>query len=75
MELPGFHDFMASLDADELGARIDRRTPMQILQLQSSLNEQELALLQQIYQRAVRDSVDISLVYLQMYHDWLRECL
>lgn len=74
--MPDFNEFLASIDPNEMGNKINTVTPLQILQFENGgLSNNEVAVLQQIYQRAIRASVDISLLYLHAYHDWLKECL
>lgn len=72
MGIPGFDEFIGSLDTDTLGTEIDNLLPLRIIQGQN-LTETESKLAAVIYQRAFEDSLKVSLLYLRKYHEWLQE--
>lgn len=75
MDLPDFNEFLESLDPDEMGSKIDQLIPLRLIEF--NINDQKAFknVLSMLYQQAAKDSVQISLLYLQAYHKWLQQYL
>lgn len=72
MSIPGFDEFLASVDWNELNARLAAGTPMKLLQIRAdTFNQQQISVVEEIYRQAVRTANDLSLLNLRIYHEWL----
>ena len=72
MDVPGFDEFLASVDWQALNARLAAGAPMQLLQVRAgTFSEQQTAALEEIYRQAVRTATELNLAYLRVYHEWL----
>ena len=66
-----FDDFMASVDIEAIGARINEICPPEII-LMSSSPEDLSACMSQLYSKAVEAATQIMMINLRAYHDWLQ---
>lgn len=75
MELPGFDEFLESVDPDEFAKKINQSTPLRVIEFDPQDTQALQNALAMLHQQTAQDAVKISLLYLQEYHEWLKEHL
>ena len=76
MIMDSFYEFFRTLDTDKIAEEISQRNKGKPAAIVANMSQENLgACLGEIYKRAVQDDLDISLIYLRHYHEWLSEQL
>lgn len=76
MIMDSFNDFMRTLDTDKIAGEISQLYNGKPATIVANMSQENLgACLGELYKRAVQDALDISLIYLRHYHEWLSEQL
>ena len=70
--MKSFEDFMKTIDVNDIAEDINRISPPEIIVSDTS-PEALAACINSIYNKAVIASVNIALLYLRKYHEWLEQ--
>lgn len=68
--MKSFDNFLDSIDEEEMAEQIEKICPLEVIQWDGD-PESVNTLIQLIYKKGLIKSVDISLLYLRKYHEWL----
>ena len=75
VDLPDFNAFLDSMDEDEMVQKIEALAPMHIIQFPSDDPIAFQNAMNMFHRETMTRSVEISLLFLQKYHEWLQENL
>lgn len=73
MQLPDFSEFLASVDVDEMAREYNKLNELRIIQFRPDDPKAVSAAIQMLYQKAMENSAQITMMTLQAYHDWLQK--
>ena len=73
MSLPDFSEFLASVDIDEVAAQYNSLNEFRIIQFEANDTKSIAAVANMLYQKAVSDAAQISMMTLQRSHEWLQK--
>lgn len=66
--MQSFDDFLGSIDEEEMGNRIEMMCPPEVIQWDA---DSMPTFIQHIHMKCITESVNVSLLYLRKYHEWL----
>ena len=74
--MDSFYEFLRTLDTDKIAEEISQLNKGKPAAIVAIMSQENLgSCLGELYKRAVQDALDISLIYLRHYHEWLSEQL
>ena len=72
--MKSFNEFLESVDNEEFLQQADEISRQEIIE--TTINSENFGkMLELIYQRSAVDAVNLALLYLRRYHEWLSEQL
>lgn len=76
MGIPGFDEFLASIDLDKLGDKINELNLNRVIQISDASDPRNIGpLLNCVYQQSIEAAVKINMLNLRAYHEWLQKQL
>lgn len=74
--MDSFYEFFRTLDTDKIAEEISKLNKGKPAAIVANMSQENLgACLGELYNRAVQDALNLSLLYLRHYHEWLSEQL
>ena len=74
--MDSFYEFLRTLDTDKIAEEISQLNKGKPAAIVANMSQENLGTcLGELYNRAIQDALNLALLYLRHYHEWLSEQL